>query len=156
MTKTKGGFWWQTSPDESKDGFFCHQCLSSMWERRESPNHVRNHLKIIPACWNAVLVSGRLAECEQVLCKHPAQPCLSVTPSLRAGGAYLCPCLMCRARNQDWEGLGKAAGTCAGRGYSGKAGGVGPIGVCGCNLEQVGKQMGGGGRENGSVFLRKK
>lgn len=117
---------------------------------------MRNHLKIIPACWNAVLVSGRLAECEQVLCKHPAQPCLSVTPSLRAGRAYLCPCLTCCTRNQDWEGLGKAAGTCAGRGYSGKAGRVGPIGVCGCNLEQVGKQMGGGGRENGSVFLRKK
>lgn len=40
-------------------------------------------------CWNAALVSGRLAEFEQVLCKLPVQPCMSVTLSPRAGGARL-------------------------------------------------------------------
>lgn len=58
---------------------FCHQCLSSMWEWRDSTNHMRNHLKMMLVSWNAELLSGRLAEFEQVLCKLPEQPCMSVT-----------------------------------------------------------------------------
>lgn len=96
-----------------------------MWEQRHSPNHMRNHFEIMLVCWNAVLVSAGLAECEQVLCKCSAQPCVLVTLSPCVSKALLCTCMK--------PGLGRAAGTCVGSGYSGRAIGIGPIDVFGCN-----------------------
>lgn len=96
-----------------------------MWERRDSTNHMRNHLKMMLVCWNAELVSRRLAEFEQVLCKLPEQPCMPMTLSL--------VCV------QEGNRAGKAPGRLKGIRHlcceimQGKAGGIGPSEVCVCN-----------------------
>lgn len=113
-------------------------------EKEDNPNHVRNHLKKTAVHWSAVLIhlmSGRLAEGEQVLCKLPAQPCKSITPLpwhwqrlfvYFPYVPYVKPALGTVGKGQTEE----AAGTCAGRGDRGGAGGKGPLEVCGFNQEQ--------------------
>lgn len=41
-------------------------------------------------CWNAELVSGRLAEFEQVLCKLPEQPRMSLALPPPRRGSFVC------------------------------------------------------------------